>query len=68
MSTLTVALDLPRDLLGALDAPQARLEAPLRELIALHEARGSPGGAKPHFLPSTPRLGQAWDRKRLMEC
>ena len=35
MSTLTVALDLPRDLLGALDVPQAGLEARLRELIAL---------------------------------
>ena len=35
MSTLTVALDLPRDLLGALDVPQARLKARLRELIAL---------------------------------
>ena len=35
MSTVTVALDLPRDLLGALDVPQAQLEARLRELIAL---------------------------------
>jgi len=35
MNTLTVALDLPRDLLGALDVPQARLEVRLRELIAL---------------------------------
>jgi len=35
MSTLTVALDLPRDLLGALDVPQAGLEVRLRELIAL---------------------------------
>ena len=35
MSTLTVALDLPRDLLGALDVPQTGLEARLRELIAL---------------------------------
>ena len=35
MSTLTVALDLPRDLLGALDVPQAQLETRLRELIAL---------------------------------
>ena len=35
MSTLTVALDLPRDLLGALDVPRTRLEARLQELIAL---------------------------------
>jgi predicted HTH domain antitoxin len=32
---LTVALDLPRDLLGALDVPQVELETRLRELIAL---------------------------------
>jgi predicted HTH domain antitoxin len=32
---LKVALDLPRDLLGALDVPPAQLEARLRELIAL---------------------------------
>ncbi len=35
MDTLTVAMTLPRDLLGALDVPQIRLEAKLRELIAL---------------------------------
>ncbi len=35
MSTLTVALELPRDLLGALDVPQTQVEAHLRELIAL---------------------------------
>lgn len=35
MPTLTVALELPRDLLGALDVPQAEMEARLRELIAL---------------------------------
>ena len=35
MSTLTVALSLPRDLLGALDIPQVQLETRLRELIAL---------------------------------
>jgi len=35
MSTLTVALDLPRDLLGVLDVPHAQLETRLRELIAL---------------------------------
>jgi len=46
MSTLTVALDLPRDLLGVLDVPQAQLETRLRELIALElfrEARISSG-------------------------
>jgi predicted HTH domain antitoxin len=32
---LTVALDLPRDLLGALDIPRSQLETRLRELIAL---------------------------------
>jgi predicted HTH domain antitoxin len=35
MGMLTVALDLPRDLLGALDVSQTQLEARLRELIAL---------------------------------
>ena len=35
MNTLTVRLDLPRDLLGALDVPEARLETRLRELIAV---------------------------------
>ena len=40
MNTLTVALDLPRDLLGALDVPQARLEVRLRELIALEGSKG----------------------------
>lgn len=35
MSTMTVALELPRDLLGALEVPQTQLEARLRELIAL---------------------------------
>jgi predicted HTH domain antitoxin len=35
VTTLTVALDLPRDLLGALDVPQTEVEARLRELIAL---------------------------------
>jgi len=35
MNTVTVALDLPRNLLGALDVPQTQLEARLRELIAL---------------------------------
>ena len=35
MSTLTVALELPRDLLGALEVPQTEIEPRLRELIAL---------------------------------
>lgn len=35
MSTLTVKLVVPRDLLGALDIPEARLEGRLRELIAI---------------------------------
>lgn len=35
MSTLTVNLQLPRDLLGALDVPEAKLEAPILELVAL---------------------------------
>ena len=35
MSTVTVALELPRDLLGALEVPQMQMEARLRELIAL---------------------------------
>jgi predicted HTH domain antitoxin len=33
--TMTVHLQLPRDLLGALDVPELGLEARLRELIAL---------------------------------
>ena len=35
VTSLTVALDLPRDLLGALDVPHTEVEARLRELIAL---------------------------------
>lgn len=35
MSTVMVALELPRDLLGALEVPQTQMEARLRELIAL---------------------------------
>lgn len=35
MSTVTIALDLPRDLLGALDVPRTQLETRLRELIAI---------------------------------
>lgn len=41
MTTLTVAVELPRDLLGALEVPQTQMEARLRELIAL-ELFGSP--------------------------
>lgn len=35
MTMLTVALELPRDLLSALEVPQAQIEARLCELIAL---------------------------------
>ncbi|MBN1876348.1 MAG: UPF0175 family protein [Anaerolineae bacterium] len=35
MSVLTVALELPRDLLGALEVPQTQVEARVQELIAL---------------------------------
>jgi len=35
MNTLTVTLDLPRDMLGVLDVPRVRLETRLQELIAL---------------------------------
>lgn len=35
MNTVTVSLDLPRDLLGALDVPESGLEEALRELIAV---------------------------------
>lgn len=35
MNTMTVSLDLPRDLLGALDVPPIDVEQRLRELIAL---------------------------------
>lgn len=35
MSILTVSLDFPRDILGALDVPQVRLDDRLRELISL---------------------------------
>ena len=35
MDKVTIALDLPRDLLGALDIPQTQIEAHIRGLIAL---------------------------------
>lgn len=35
MSTVTVTLSLPRDLLGTLEVPETQLEPRLRELIAL---------------------------------
>ena len=35
MDTLTVCLQFPRDLLGALEIPQEQLEVRLRELIVL---------------------------------
>jgi predicted HTH domain antitoxin len=37
--TLKVALELPRDLLGALDVSQAEIEIRLRQLIALELVR-----------------------------
>lgn len=48
MSTLTVTLELPRDLLSALDIPASQVEDELRELIALalfREGRISSGKA-----------------------
>jgi predicted HTH domain antitoxin len=39
MNTVTVSNNLPRDLLGALDVPNVRVERRLRELIALELAR-----------------------------
>lgn len=48
MKTLTVTLELPRDLVGVLDAPPGDVEAQLRELIALalyREGRVSSGKA-----------------------
>ncbi len=39
MSTLKVALDLPRDLIGALDVPQTGLAARLTQLVALELLR-----------------------------
>ena len=39
MQTLTVALELPRDLLEALDVSQAEIEPRLRQLIALELVR-----------------------------
>jgi len=45
MTTLTVAVERPRDLLGALEVPQTQMETRLRELIALElfrEGRISP--------------------------
>lgn len=48
MSTLTVNLELPRDILAALDVPEAELGARLRELIAVQlfrEGRISSGKA-----------------------
>jgi len=55
MSTLTVSLHLPRDLLGALEVPEAQLETRLRGVIALQlfrEGRISSGkGAELLGLP-----------------
>jgi predicted HTH domain antitoxin len=35
MNTVTIELELPRDLLGALEVPQTQMAARVRELIAL---------------------------------
>jgi predicted HTH domain antitoxin len=46
MNTVSVNISLPRDLLGALDVPEVRVERRLRELIAfelLREGRISTG-------------------------
>jgi len=39
MNTVSVNISLPRDLLGALDVPEARVEKRLRELIAFELVR-----------------------------
>jgi predicted HTH domain antitoxin len=39
MSTLTVTMHVPRDVLGVLDVPPTRLEAQLQELIVLELVR-----------------------------
>jgi len=39
MNTVSVCISLPRDLLGALDVPNVRVERRLRELIALELVR-----------------------------
>jgi predicted HTH domain antitoxin len=39
MNTVSVSISLPRDLLGALDVPNGRVERRLRELIAFELVR-----------------------------
>jgi predicted HTH domain antitoxin len=39
MNTVSVSISLPRDLLGALDVPNVRVERRLRELIAFELVR-----------------------------
>ena len=39
MNTVSVNINLPRDLLGALDVPEVRVERRLRELIAFELVR-----------------------------
>ncbi len=39
MNTVSVSISLPRDLLGALDVPNSRVERRLRELIAFELVR-----------------------------
>ena len=57
MGTLTVALELPRDLLGALEVPQTQVETRLRELIALELFReGRISSGKGAELLGVPKL------------
>ncbi|MCP4211606.1 MAG: UPF0175 family protein [Halieaceae bacterium] len=39
METVTVTLDLPRNLLGALDVPEVRIDDHVRELVAIELVR-----------------------------
>ena len=57
MSTLTVSLELPRDLLGALDTPQARLGDRQGKLMALELFReGRVSSGKGAELLGVPKL------------
>jgi predicted HTH domain antitoxin len=58
MSTLTVSLELPRDLIGALEVPEIHLETRLRELIALELFReGRISSGKGAELLGVPKWG-----------
>lgn len=68
MSTLTVELELPRDLLGALEVPQAEMGARLRELIALElfrEGRISSGKGAELLGVSKPEFVQLLSRHHI---